>query len=100
MPADVDELDRRLLALLHSNARLPVSSLAASLKVARGTVQSRMERLERDGVILGYSVNTARRDDLDRVQALMLLRVQGKAANTVLRVLKGYPEVTSLYVTN
>ena len=97
---NLDELDRRLLALLRSNARMPVSSLAASLKIARATVKSRMERLEKNGVILGYSVKTLDTNSPNQVQAFMLLSVQGKAANTVLRILKGYPEITTLQITN
>src|SRR5688572_7220448 len=97
--SDVDDLDRRLLALLRTNARLSVSSLAASLGIARGTVKSRMERLEKNRVILGYSIRMADCDSIRDVQACMLLRVQGKAANAILRTLQGYPEIRSLHVT-
>ena len=37
--------DRRLIALLRDNARLPVATLAHFLKVSRGTVQNRIDRL-------------------------------------------------------
>ena len=45
----MDEIDRQLLALLRDNARTPVATLAKKLQVARGTVQNRMAKLERDG---------------------------------------------------
>ncbi len=96
----LDDTDRRLLALLRSDARLPVSSLAAALGLARGTVKSRMAKLERESVILGYSVRMADHDRLNQVRASMLLKVQGRAANSILRTLRGFPEVTSMHVTN
>ena len=45
----MDDTDRRLIALLRDNARLPVATLAHRLKVSRGTVQNRIDRLTADG---------------------------------------------------
>ncbi|MBQ1767005.1 MAG: AsnC family transcriptional regulator, partial [Aquincola sp.] len=47
----LDDTDRALLALLRENARLPAADLARRLGVARTTVQSRLQRLERQGAI-------------------------------------------------
>ncbi|MBP6547224.1 MAG: AsnC family transcriptional regulator, partial [Phenylobacterium sp.] len=52
----MDDLDRRLLALLREEARAPASSLAARLKVSRGTVQNRIERMLARGTIQGFTV--------------------------------------------
>jgi DNA-binding Lrp family transcriptional regulator len=49
-----DRLDARLIGLLRSAPNLPVVEMARRLDVARGTVQARLERLERDGLIVGY----------------------------------------------
>jgi len=56
--------DAALLALLRENARLPTTELARRLSLSRTTVQSRIERLERSGIITGYAVRV--RDDLER----------------------------------
>ena len=56
----LDATDRALLALLRENARAPTSELARKLKLSRTTVQSRLERLERQRVIAGYTVTVAR----------------------------------------
>lgn len=56
--------DRQLLALLQANAREPTASLARKLGVSRSAVQERISRLEKAGVITGYSV----RIDKDRLQ--------------------------------
>lgn len=57
----LDELDRNLVALLQANARESVANLARQLGVARTTVVARIERLERTGVIAGYSVRLDRK---------------------------------------
>ncbi|MBW8881465.1 MAG: Lrp/AsnC family transcriptional regulator, partial [Asticcacaulis sp.] len=50
---DLDGTDRRLLAALREDARLPVSQLAAQLDIPRAQVYSRLEKLEAEGVIGG-----------------------------------------------
>jgi DNA-binding Lrp family transcriptional regulator len=96
----MDDLDRQLLALLRGNARLPATTLARSLRVARGTVQNRIAKLEREGVIAGYTVRLAAPDEDRRITALMLIAVEGNSAEKVLRSLRGDAAVTTLHTTN
>ena len=96
----MDDLDRQLIALLRGNARLPVATLARNLKVARGTVQNRIARLERDGVIAGYTVRLRARDEDRRIVALMLLAVEGNSVENLLFTLRGDPAVSALHTTN
>ncbi|CAL9355062.1 Lrp/AsnC family transcriptional regulator [Streptomyces sp. enrichment culture] len=49
----VDELDTRILRLLIEQPRTSVREYARILGVARGTLQARLDRLEREGVITG-----------------------------------------------
>ncbi|MFF1461925.1 Lrp/AsnC family transcriptional regulator [Streptomyces sp. NPDC058330] len=49
----VDVLDTRILRLLIEQPRTSVREYARVLGVARGTLQARLDRLERDGVITG-----------------------------------------------
>ncbi|MFE6689121.1 Lrp/AsnC family transcriptional regulator [Streptomyces sp. NPDC057743] len=51
----VDALDAKILKLLLEQPRTSVREYARVLGVARGTVQARLDRLERDGVITAYS---------------------------------------------
>jgi DNA-binding Lrp family transcriptional regulator len=51
----IDELDARLLLLLSDEPRLGVLECSRQLGVARGTVQARLDRLERRGVLHGFS---------------------------------------------
>ncbi|TDD32409.1 winged helix-turn-helix transcriptional regulator [Actinomadura sp. KC06] len=50
----IDELDGRLIELFTAQPRIGVLEASRRLKVARGTVQARLDRLARDGVIAGY----------------------------------------------
>ena len=50
----IDELDARLIATLRANPRVGLLEVARQLGVARGTVQARLAKLERRGVITGH----------------------------------------------
>ncbi len=54
MVRPLDELDRRLIAAIDADPRAGHAQLARDLEIARGTVYSRLDRLEREGVISGY----------------------------------------------
>jgi len=97
---NLDDTDRQLIALLRDDARASVAGLAQTLKVARGTVQNRMSRLEREGIIVGYTVRLKPQAEAHRIRAFMNVAVQGNRATDVLRSLRGHPNVSSLYSTN
>lgn len=96
----MDDMDRRLIALLRADARATVASIAKALHVARGTVQNRIAKLERDGTITGYTVRLRPQLDEHRIAALMSIAVEGNRAESVLRALRGDPAVEALHTTN
>ena len=96
----MDELDHQLIARLRSNARTSVASLAKHLQVARGTIQNRIARLERDGTIVGYTVRLGSQLDEPGITALMTIAVAGNRADTVLRNLRADPAIRTLHTTN
>jgi len=96
----MDELDHQLIAHLRGNARLTVAALAKRLQVARGTIQNRIARLERDGTIAGYTVRLGTQLDERGITALMTIAVEGNSADAVLRSLRGDPAVRTLHTTN
>jgi len=96
----MDDLDQRLITLLRHNGRRSVSDLALELSVSRATVRSRMERLERSGDIVGYTV-ILRADAVSLpVRGIMLIEVEGRAADRVVDALGGFPEVSAIHTTN
>ncbi len=96
----MDSTDRQLLSLLRDNARVPVAALAKSLKVARGTVQNRLARMEADGTIVGYTVKLKPQVEEQSIRALMTVAVEGNRTDEVLRSLRGDPAVCALHTTN
>ena len=66
----MDELDRRLLALLRQDARESAAALAKKLKVSRGTIQNRIARLLARGDIQGFTTGTAAVNGLLRAERL------------------------------
>src|SRR6266702_8417067 len=53
-PGRVDHLDAALIELLAAEPRVGVLEASKRLRVARGTVQARLERLQGRGVVTGY----------------------------------------------
>ena len=95
-----DDLDRRLIALLQTNARESTSNLAKRLGVARSTVHERIARMEKSGLIAGYSVVLSRKPDEDWVQALVMIAVTQRQSRKVVERLRSYPHVTVCLAVN
>jgi DNA-binding Lrp family transcriptional regulator len=95
-----DSLDRELISLLRHDGRAPLSKLATILKVSRGTVQNRLDRLLNSGAILGFSVRVREDYGLDTVRALMMIEVAGRSTTQIIRQLRGIAELVALHTTN
>ncbi|CAN7295723.1 Lrp/AsnC family transcriptional regulator [Pararhizobium sp. LjRoot255] len=52
----LDRADERILAELTSNARIAHAELAAKINLSRNAIRQRIDRLERDGLIQGYTI--------------------------------------------
>ncbi|MDK9735734.1 Lrp/AsnC family transcriptional regulator [Vibrio sp. D404a] len=98
--SNLDDKDRELIALLRKDARMPVVNLAKQLKVSRATVQNRISKLEKLGVILGYTVILSEDTEQSQVEAIISICVAAKDENNVLKNLQSFPEVLSVYHTN
>lgn len=96
----LDDLDRRLIGALRANGRESVTALATSLGVTRATVNARLKRLVDTGTILGFSIRVREDRDPDSLRAVSLIEVRGRSTNEVIRLLRGFPEVTALHTTN
>jgi DNA-binding Lrp family transcriptional regulator len=90
------DADAKLIDLLRADAREPTASLARKLGLARSTVQERIARLERDGVIKGYTVRLADDAEANRLRAVVMISTDPKQADRVSVELKKMPEVRSL----
>ena len=95
----VDELDARLLQALAETPRAGVMDLARRLRVARGTVQARIDKLVRRGVVTGFGPDLDLRVIGYTVLAFVTLEIaQGRLADVTTH-LAGIPEVLEAHAT-
>lgn len=88
-----DERDGLLIALLRDNARTPVTLLARRLGLSRSAVQERLARLERQGVIAGYTVRLGQEIRPAGLRAYVMLSVDPKSSVETVAGLRAMPEV-------
>ncbi|PWT93022.1 MAG: AsnC family transcriptional regulator [Acidobacteria bacterium] len=55
MKKEIDEIDRKILDILFADGRIPVSDIAGSIGLSRPAVAERIENLEEEGFIRGYT---------------------------------------------
>lgn len=91
-----DPTDRRLIAQLEDNARISATELARRTGLARSTVHERIARLERDGIILGYSAIVAPQQD-NIVRAILALSINQRQIQSVIARLRELPEIRSCH---
>jgi len=96
----MDDIDRRLIAALRHDARLPIASLSVVLGVSRATVRARIDRLLASGIIQGFTVRLRDPADTATVRAIMMIEVEGRTTEKVIGILLGFPEVRRLHSTN
>ncbi|MTH34508.1 AsnC family transcriptional regulator [Paracoccus limosus] len=96
----MDELDRGILTHLAQDARLSVAVLARRLKVARSTVQARLERLETSGAIAGYTLRLGDSARENRIRATCLLNIEPRSQAAILTRLRSMPEIERIHTTS
>ena len=96
----MDDTDREILSILRADARTPVAVLAQKLRIARGTVQNRLRKLEDTQVIVGYTVRLRPEVKTERIRAWMGVLVEGNRTREVIANLLGEPAVSALHDTN
>ena len=88
--------DQDLLKLLQENSRRTVSDIAKKMGLSRATVQHKMERLERTGVIQGYTIKINPILERQNVSAYVMISVVPKKNNTIVRQLFSIPQMEML----
>ena len=97
---EMDKKDHCPISALRENARVSLSDLAHRLGVSRTTVRSRIERLQQRGDILGFTV--VLKDDAihDPVRGIMMIGIEGRGTDRIVRQLTGLPELRAVHSTN
>jgi len=92
-PPELDDTDRRILAVLARDGRAPVSQIAVACTISRATAYARIERLTELGVILGYSVVTDPARTGLGVSALVMVSGAQPDWQDTRRIISAFPEV-------
>lgn len=93
----IDEVDRRILRELIRNSRLSIREIARRVGVPHTTVRERVRRLEREGVIQGYTVRVNYKRLGYMVTALVLANVIGRRIVEVEEWLSTHENVMAVY---
>lgn len=96
----IDDNDRALLNLLSDNSRESIAELARKLHLSRSTVKDRIERLERRGVITGYTVRFSDDFTEGQIKAHVMMSTDPKQSAEVVRALRKINNLKSLYAVN
>jgi DNA-binding Lrp family transcriptional regulator len=99
LPTGIDELDARLIRALNETPRAGVMELARQLGVARGTIQARLEKLQRRGVITGFSPDLDLRALGYTVLAFVSIEISQARLEDVIEHLRQIPEVLEAHAT-
>ena len=96
----MDETDNHLLAALRADARASHATLAARLGLSRATVRARIDKMTARGDIVGFSVVTRADVQRDPVRGLMMIGIEGRGTEKIMRALRGMPEMRAVHSTN
>ncbi|SRR5579872_330791 len=98
--ATVDDTDRRILHALVADGRMSVNELARVAQVSRATAYARLERLQRSGVITGFSAEVDPSALGRAITAMILVNVDQGAWAEVREQLIALPGFEYLAVTS
>ncbi|MBN8945491.1 MAG: Lrp/AsnC family transcriptional regulator [Rhizobiales bacterium] len=93
--ATLDSIDRHLIELLRRDSRQPAGALARAVGLSRSTIQDRLGRLRRQGVIRRFTIDTTAPVEAAGARAFFLVRIEGRPCGRLIPGLAGMPEVES-----
>lgn len=96
----IDGKDKELIALLSTNSRESTANLARKLGMSRTTVTNRIERLEKRGIIKGYTVQFSEDYERGQIQAHVMISSDPKMSAKIVRALKKIPAIRGLHAVN
>jgi DNA-binding Lrp family transcriptional regulator len=99
-PADLDDIDRRILTALHFDARMPNSALAETVGIAASTCHGRVRRLQELGVIRGFYADINPAAIGLSLQAMISVSLQANARGKIrsfIENIRRRPQVMDVY---
>lgn len=96
----MNDTDSQILGLLRDNARMSITDLAHKIRVSRATVQKRIEYMEMNGIIMGYTIRIKPSANQNTIRAWMNIMVEGPQTRAVVKALRLDSAVQTLHTTN
>lgn len=94
----LDDIDRRIIAILQADGRRPYSQIAEELAIPASSVRYRVQRLEETGVLQIVGIANPLTIGFDRF-AMVGIRVRPGTAPEVCRALRELPETSYVIMT-
>jgi len=95
---EMDEVTRRILAILEQNARTSYTQIAKRLGISETSVRNRVKALMKEGVLKGFTVRTCPEKLGKAITAMVGVDIGGETTPEITDKLAGIKEVTDLYV--
>ena len=96
----MNDTDSQILGLLRDNARMSITDLANKIRISRATVQKRIEYMEMNGIIMGYTIRIKPSANINTIRAWMNIMVEGTQTRAVVKALRLDSAVQTLHTTN
>jgi len=96
----LDTKDQQLISLLRKDARMATVTIAKKMGVSRSTIQNRISKLEKNGIILGYTLKLKPAAEVHPVRLFVNISLEAKKEASVIDNLHQYPEVIAIHHTS
>jgi len=95
----MDEIDQTILRALRKNARVSRTKIAELVKISEAAVRKRIKKLEKEGIILGYSAILNYRK-INLVHSFTGIDVEPQNLLEVVRTLRDDKNISSIFLTS
>ena len=100
MEVKIDATDRRIIAMLQKDGKMTIKDMAEQLKMTTTPIFDRIKRLERDGIIKGYTALVDREKLGYQLMAFCSVRLESHHTTYLeqfVREIKQFPEIVECY---
>lgn len=93
----MDELDRKILALLNANARMTIKEIAGRVSLTSPAVAERIRKMEKGDIIAGYTVRLAPGQSRNSVSAFISIYIPPEGRDAFHQMLEQEEAVEECY---